>query len=562
MIGSWTRATLGIAAIAAASGCGAPPAPALPKAEEKPIAAVRVQGEGIDGRAWLAPDAARAAAAGAGSLQVLGADVASEGDRIGAFVEIPEAECLLAFARPSPTILDVDLFAYDDDGSAFATDESPEAQAAVMICPPHPRRLYVAARVMGGSGILSVGVQGVPRAAADAVAKAIDARGRPGEDTGRLDAWPGLEARIRAHRAALGSRWEDVRRVALPVGPRVPTRVSVNLEPGRCTDVLVTPADEVSSLEVVAEDSAARIVARGRDHGRDRSLVLCASTPAVVSIALRARGSQGLVALTVSRTAVGAEPEISEAARVVHVTQTLDLEGARKAIERSLSGRAYDPPRAIANGKALVGSRVTVPIDLPKGCARIDVIAGKPLADVTAALWDDKGALLAESRGGASAALFPCGPGGKARVDVEALESPGPFAVELRRDRAAPPLLLSRPVAAGRLLSRMSAGDDAADAALAAGATAVTLDSASMRVVPVPVAAGTCVEVIAALDAGGVGLDMRLLDGAGQSTLTRSRYVTAGRICAAPGARPGSVELRLASGKADALVLSRIIASP
>ncbi|MFO0763172.1 MAG: hypothetical protein U0359_42435, partial [Byssovorax sp.] len=86
-----------------------PPAPA-PKALEEP----RILADRVDGRPWLGALAASASAAGAGPLQILGADVASEGDRLGAFVEIPEADCLLAFSRASPSIVDADLFAYDD----------------------------------------------------------------------------------------------------------------------------------------------------------------------------------------------------------------------------------------------------------------------------------------------------------------------------------------------------------------------------------------------------------------------------------------------------------------
>src|SRR5439155_18521676 len=142
----------------------------------------------------------KARALGAGELKILGADYATEGDRIGAFVDLDADACILALSRSSPSIADVDLYAFEDDGSAFATDESPDAQAAIIVCPPHPKRLYVVARVMAGAGLLGVGVQIIPKANIEAIARAVGARGRPGEDSGRLDAWPGLEAFVRAHR--------------------------------------------------------------------------------------------------------------------------------------------------------------------------------------------------------------------------------------------------------------------------------------------------------------------------------------------------------------------------
>jgi hypothetical protein len=550
--------TISLAALVATAGCVAPAPPAsAPPAPGQKVTELRVLPDGVDARPLLAPHAARATAAGAGPLRVIGADVAAEGDRIGAFVEIPDDECMLAFSRPSPTIADVDLFAFEDDGSTFAADESPEAEAAIVVCPPHPRRLYVVARVMAGSGIVGVGVQSVPRAAADAVAQVMNARGRPGEDSGRLDAWPGLEAKIRAHRESLGGRWEDVRRLVMPVAGRAPSRVSAAVEANRCLDVLVTPSEEVSSLEVVAEDAEARVVARGREHGRDRSLLLCAAQPATVSIAVRPRASQGLAAVVLARSAAGAEPELAGAARVVHLTQTLDLEAARRALAAELGPLGYGAPRVLSTGSARLGVRAAAPVDLPAGCARLDVIAGKPLAEVAAALWDDHGALLVEGRGGASVPLFTCGRGGAARLDLEARESPGPFSVELRADRAAPAALVAHPVAAGRLLVRLAAGGAPTDAAAAAGATVLALDDATLRTVPVPLPPGGCAEVLAALDTGGSGLDLRLVDASGEGTVTRSRYVAAGRLCAPPGGKTGSAELRLSSGKADALLLVR-----
>ncbi len=516
---------------------------------------VRVVPGAVDGHPWLDAGAARATAAGAGALRVLGADVVAEGERISAFVEIPEDECLLVFTRPSSTLADVDLFAYDDDGSVFAADESPEPQAAILACPPHPRRLYVVARAMTGSGVLAVGVQPVPRAAADAVARAMGTRGRAGEDSGRLDAWPGLEAKVRVHRDALGGRWEDVRRVVLPASTRAPSRLSATVDAGRCLDVLVTPSDEVASLELVAEDASARIVARAREQGRDRALVLCAAVTTTVTVALRPRATQGVAAVILGRGAVGGEAEIDGRVRVVHLSQSLDLDAARRALAADLSAAGYAAPTAAGAGVAKVGSRRSLPVSLPAGCARLDVIAGQPLVEVAASLWDDKGSRLAEGRAGAGLPLFACGPGGPARLDLEAMESPGPFAVELRRDRAAPPLLVAHPVAAGRLLARLDAGGGTAGASAAAGAALVALDEAQLRTLPLP--AGPCTEVIAALDAGASGLDLRLVDAAGEGIVTRGRHVVSDRICPSPGGAPPAAELRLLAGKGEALVLTR-----
>ena len=535
--GSSIVLALGLAACATPPPVARPPAPAA-------TPTLRVAPGSVDGRRWLAPDAARAL--GAGSLAVVAADAMAEGERVGAFVEIPEAACALAFTRASPGVGDVDLFAYDDDGSAFATDESPERDAAILVCPPHPRRLYLVARVMTGSGIVGVGVQSVPREAADAVATMMGVRGRPGQDTGRLDSWPGLEARVRARRDGLGGRWEDVRRVALPVSPRAPTRISATLDPGRCLDVLVVPSDEVVSLEVTVEDDGARTVARARDRGKDRSLLVCsaaAARPTPLHLSIRPRGPQGIVAVVLGRSAPGAEPELSAEARAQVATLT--------------AGLGYAAPQILGAGTAKIGARAALGVNLPAGCARIDIIAGKPLSELSAALWDDKGSQLAEARAGASAPLFTCGRGGPARLDLEAMESPGPFTVELRRDKAAPPILVARPLAAARLLARLSSGGDAVDAAAAAGAVGLSLEEGQRRVVAVSPPPGGCLDVVAALDGGARGLELRLVDGAGEGNITRARHVVSDRICAAPSGKPGAAELRVLAGKAEALFLVR-----
>jgi hypothetical protein len=416
-------------------------------------------------------------------------------------------------------------------------------------------------RIMSGAGAVSVGVQSVPAQAADAVAHAAGARGRAGEESGRLDSWPGLEAKIKAHRDALGARWDDIRRIALPVSTRAASRVGVAVDGERCVDVIVSPSDEVASLEVVAEDETGTIIARAREKGQDRSLVLCSAIAMELSIAIRARGSQGLVAVVVGRSQPGAEPEIAGATSIERVTESRDLPEVRFAHGRALTARGYGAPR-VSTGVARLGSRTTLPLELPAGCARVDVLAGRPLAEVLAELWSDTNALLGRARGGAVATLFACGPGGPARLDVEALARPGPFAVEVRKDLAAPPVLVAHSIAAGRLLARMLAAGPA-DSAAAASAQAVSLDAARLKILPLQIPASTCTEVIVALDAEGAGLDLRLVDtSTGESSLARARYVVSDRHCAGAAAVPAAIELRIATGKGDALVLVRSGAGP
>lgn len=554
-----TISRLGITLAISIFGCGGitPAKPPRSSDETK----VRILPDRIEAESLLATDAARAREAGAGPLEIASTAYLSEGDRTGAFVSVPEGACALVLARGSASVVDVDLFAYEDDGATFGVDESSDAHPAVLICPPHPKRLFVSARVVSGGGLVGIGVQSVPQSALAAVERVAGTRGRSGGETGRLESWPGLEAKLIAHRAWLGGTWEDVRRAALPVAPRAATRMTVPLESNRCVDVFVSPGEEVGSLEVVAEDVTGRIVARGRDRGRDRALVLCSDVAAEISIAIRPRVSTGVVALVASRSQPGASALIAPAARAEYVVENRELADARSALEKRLNNKGYGAAKPLSTARATLGTRTPVNVDLPAGCARIDVIAGKPLADVGAALWDEKGTLLTEGRGGSGVTLFACGSARSTRLDVEAFARPGPYAVEVRKSNVAPPVLVAHPWAASRLLALLDAGGENVSLRAAENAVHIALDAQTRTNVPFDIPAKSCVEVIAALDKVGTGLDLRLVDtSTGENTVTRGRFFVTERRCAADSPVKGIAEFRLSAGKADALVLTRTLA--
>lgn len=542
---------------AVAAGCAAPAAPVSPE-RVKPVAPyVHVVEDPQRGAELLAPIGGRARGAGAGTITLLGASVGTEGDRVGAFVEVSKDGCALAVAEGSATVQDIDLFAFSDEGAMLASDEASSPSAAVMVCPPHPGRLYVAARIMSGTGLFALGTASVPMTSSAATARAVGARGQ-GDDSGKLDSWPGLEAKLRDRRVALGGRWEDLRRLVAPLDPRAPTRVSIGLEAGRCVDAFVVPSEEVASVDVVVESKEGRIVARALPYGRDRGIVVCSETDEAMTIALRPRSSQGAAAVVIGRSPRGAESEIARVVHVERLAQSLDVDDARAALAKTL-GEGWPAATVAARGRALVGSRTSHPVKLEKGCSRVDVVAGKPLGTVAAALWNAAtGELLAESVGSAGATLRACGPARAARVDVEARARPGPYAVEVRRDRAAPAALVAHPLAAARLLDRVLPPNDPRGAAIAEATQVASLDEARLVRLPLRLDSGACFEVVAALDAGSAsGLELRVSDDRGTpSTVVRGRAVASDRFCVAD-ASPRTLELRVGRGRVDALVLTR-----
>lgn len=539
------------AALVAASGCH-PPAPC--KAQPRAPVVLPAAGD-AEATELLQPLAKLARDKGASDLSVVASALGSEGDRAGGFVAVPKDRCMLFFARGSTGVGDVDLFTFHDDGSPLVTDESASDQAAVLLCPPAPDRVYASARIASGSGLVALGAQEVDKTVAEAAARAIGARA-PGGETGRLESWPGLEAKIVSHRRALGSVWEDVRRFAAPVDARAPTRTTITIEAGRCMDVLVVPSDEVANIELVAETEDGRIAARGLSEGRDRSLVLCSERGDVVTIAARPRASAGMAAFVIARSREGASSELARLQRIERITQSLPVDGARAALAKMLDA-GWGKGKTVGAGQAKVGSRSSVPLRLAKGCSRVDVIAGSPLGPVSAALWDADGKLLAESSGSLRATLYACGPARDVRVDVESRGRIGPFGVDLRQWTDPTGEMMKLPLAAARLLERIVGSADSAPD-VARGANGVDLVAGRLHTSSFIIPANACTDVFAALDDSGSGLEVRLVDEAsGEDMIGRSRFVASQRLCAGASPRKARLELRVDVGPAKALVLIR-----
>jgi len=519
-----------------------------------------VTGGRLDGTKWLTHDAEIAKSLGAGPLEVAVTDVGGDGDRVGGFVSIPSAQCVLAYARGSQGVEDLDLYAYGDDGTILAVDEATDPQPAVVICPPHPARAYFSARVVAGRGIVAIGVHGLPPSAAAQVGKALGARGRPGEELGRIEAWPGLDEKVNQHRRVIGARWEEVRRVAVQADARAPTRISASLEGGRCLDVYVVPSEEFGQLDVSVLDGDDRVLVRAPAIGRDRTAIVCSPVQTPLSIELRPHSGQGLCAIVLARSAVGAEPEIAGPVFASRVGPDADLPMERVQRAKPLRALGYGEPTTVGTGTADVGRRLSFPINLPDGCARLDVIAGRPLTGIAADVWDGASNLLASGSAGDGPTLFACGKSGRGRIDVEALSRPGPFAIELRRERTASASVVAHPLAAGRVLSALNAKTDLVTAGVAADAKVLSLEPTSLKSFDFSLSDGRCGDVVVALDTGGAGVDMRLVDvqSGDEYSLARGRLLAQSRVCAAGRTRTLRVELRLGAGKADALVVVRV----
>jgi len=524
-----------------------------PSGEARPARFGKVQGRPAD-QAWMRGKQS------VGEAEVLAVEAGVAGDRIASLLEVPETDCAVAIARATSSVEDVDLFAYGEDGAVLGSDEGSDKQPALLVCPPHPRRIFLSARIAAGHGLVALGAQRIAVRDAERVAAAYGVRYRPGELTRRMSIWPGLDERLEQHRRTLGGAWVDLRRVAIPLDARTPTRLSASIDAERCLDLLVVPSDEIVALDVTLLDAEGRIVGRARSSGRDRSLVACSPTPTAVTFELRPHLGIGLAIAMMSRSREGSESDIESNALRLDLFPTEGVGPERDRLAAELARQGLPAGRLIAVGTLALGQRKSLSFEVPRGCSRLDVVAGAPLRGVDAWLYTESGSLLASSSG-PSPTLYACGPAGRVRLDAESLARPGPFALELRSEAQTPPALVDNPLAASRLLSRMVERGVISLTRRVGAVYSHPVSSTALSRQKLLVPAGRCLDVTGAIGPGASGLELRLVAGGDRElALGRGEYATSARACAVDASGADLVaELRVATGSATALLTAHLV---
>jgi hypothetical protein len=556
LVGRTTLSALWVG-LAFAPGCATktapPPAPPAPG----PVAVVRDRDSGpfaLDAQRFLARDAAIAVKEGAGPLSVVAADVGSDGDRVGSFVRTPKEGCLLAYARGSDGVDDLDLFAYSDDGTPLVVDEAPDPNPAVLLCSPQPVRAYLAARVVAGRGIVAVGAHVVPTEAVPRVVEALRVRGGPTE-AGQAEIWPGLDAKVAEARRDWGGSWEETRRVALPLDPRAPTGISTSVEAGRCVSFFVTPAEEVNQVDLSLLDGEGRLVGRALERGRDRAAVVCSSVQTTLTAELRPHAGAGMAAIVIARARAGTEADLIGVAERLDAFPSRELGVARTALTQRLAAAGYGAASAQAAGRAEAGRKTSISVPVTKGCSRVDVVAGSPLAGVSVDAWDENGLLLAREEGGHGVTFFVCGDAGKVRVDAEATSRPGPFAIEVHVEKRPPAALVAGGLAGGRLLGRLHARGEIIPAERLTEVHTGRLSDEKLESIELAIPAKRCADIAVGLGRGVSGVDLRILDAGSGDELGMGRGVVsaAARACSETTNRPVRIELRTSAGSGEFL---------
>ncbi len=532
------------------AGCGSPAAPARPA----PLVAPPVQKGSIDVQKLLGDAPARATAQGAGPYSIVASGLVAEGERLGAFVEATDDTCLLAYARGSTSVEDLDLFALTDDGSPLALDESPDPRPAVLVCPPHPRRFYVALQAATGEGLAVLVAHNVPRARAKAVAVALGARGALGA-TKRAEIFPGLDDALRDHRRVIGGTWDESKRGSVGVDTQAASFVAVTAAAGDCFDILVVPNDDVGLVDVDLLDEEGRQVARARGAAETRSIVVCTEEAFSGTLRLRSHVGQGACGFVVSRAAAAFAKEARSRPEVALHGVPLPLAEAEKLRSDALAKSGYPAATTTARGALATTKIVSRYEDLRAPCSRIDLVAGAPLRRSTMEVWSPQGTLLGQGEGLLGGVAFACAKG-RARIDLEGRGSGGPYTLMVRAVPWTGPELTASPLASSRMLSRASKGPNELFEGTAVGLRALSLSSTTLAGFTEDVAPGACLAAYAGIEGPGQGITLRAMDEKTGEELDRAHGEVSAGVVVCSGTRALKVrfEGRTSTSTASAVV--------
>lgn len=511
-------------------------------------------------------DARRLPGAELGSSVVLTVEAGIAGDRVSSLLEVPKQSCVVVIARGSATIEDLDLLAYGENGAPLGSDEATDREPSLLICPPHPERVLIAARIAQGHGVVALGAEQVSPEHADKAAQRYRVKPRDPSDPARLKAWPGLEQLILRERGRVGGKFQDLRRVALMLDSGVVTTLPATVEAGRCVHALFMPSEDVSHLDVAALDDQGRVLGRASGSGRQRALLVCSPVTSEIAFEIRPHVGRGLAVAALSRSVPGTEAELEGEIIRRDLYPAGDLKAELAHLAAQLERLGYKPTRPVAPKVELqVGRRTSTALTLAAGCTRIDVTAAAPLRGLDARLWTDAGQLRAEGTAGGSLTLFGCG-AGKSRLDTAAQLAPGPIAITLSREPDAPAELSRLPLAGSRLVARMFARGVLKRADAIGKVTELALSAEQLSQVPVMVPLERCLDVNVAIEGSAAGVELRAVDAATNVELDAviGESAASARLCAhgrgAQGTLDVRLELRAVSTSAKALLATRLLA--
>lgn len=499
----------------------------------------------------LLTDTARTAVrAGAGALQVVGLGVRNTGDSLDGFAFLPHGSCALVYARGGGSIVDLDLFAYADDGTQYGSDEAPDDLPTLIFCAEtRNERIFLAAKVAQGQGPVAIGLHDVPKKSRQAFVDLVGARQKVSKLGPDAEPWPALNEKVSDHLQALGGTWRDVRRVALPIDARVPTRLDAHVPPSRCLDVLTVPEDEYFQVEVTASDATGRILARGTEHEDSRYLVFCADEQgAIIHLEFRPQSGQGLV-LVAQSSSVQPGAQLDFQLDLAHVIM---LGSSRSPLwsAGSKGVKSYPFP--------LQGGSIRNHTIKASGCARHSIVIDESveLVRATVRAWSEQGDLLAEGLNHFGGALVVCHTG-TVELEIESDQSVAHARLVSIPAEEQSTTFSTLPLASSRALSRHDALTPFNRRDMKLEVTALELLENKPQTLPLQLPSDACTTIALGLTASNGWVELRLRDATSQTLLSRAwgRSSAGLSFCSTSEPLSSVIEIRQELGSSSALLI-------
>jgi hypothetical protein len=460
---------------------------------------------------WLSSDSALAQAAGAEPAAVIIAESGAVGDRFTRVVDADEKSCVLIMARGVDKIADLDLYAYSEDGTALAVDDRTDPKPTLLLCPPHPRHIYVTARIATGQGMIAVGVHSVPLNRARRVQATLHAVGQhdAGEQASASTASVAdVERRLRDHLDSLGGRWTPVAQSALAVDSRIPSLTGMVVQAGTCVDALVLAPLTVTGLDIEALDTNGRTLGRAVNTEQDKSIVACAQEQRQFSLQLRPHEGSGTVLVLVSRGSLLAGRATEHP---VELSENEPIEPLVENVHRQLRARQQKIGHRIAQATLACGEPFRIEESVEANCSRFDVFAGAPARGVEARAYSADGELVSMNDNGQYLPLLVCG---HARVSLvfDAQSRGGPLWVEKSVLPAVSPDLIGSPRAAARLFQRAHELGGVLEVTELQRVRKLTLGPRQRSEQLITLQAGQCADVFASIEGQPTGIRLHGMD--------------------------------------------------
>lgn len=456
------------------------------------------------------------------------------GERRGAFVEVPEGQCLVVAARAAATVGDVDVALFDESGAVLASDEEPDARPTVVLCPPSPRRVFVLAHVVAGEGHVVLAAHHVSPRRAPLVRQRLAVGG----DAAR-SSWPELEGAIGAHTTGPEGFWVEQRRAVLALDSAGPTYASLAVGEGECVKVVALPAPGSQLLDVELFSADGAPLGRARDRGSVRTAVVCARAPSALHVAMRPPLGRGLAALLVF------------AAPMRRVKLSRDAEdawwlgGSLPLVERLVAMRQQQGVRVLKQLDLRTDRLTTVPVAAPGSsrCARLTVLAGAPARGVDVAVFDGASRRVVRGEGLDEETLYWCG-AAPATIELIARDAGGPVAVLSREVDAPWAGGALKPDLAARIATALQRVGDEERIARGERAEVLAPERWPLRIERV-IAAHSCSRSYWALGRPGAALEARAFDAGDGTVVDRQVGYDVVALTACAGASPRRVTFEI-----------------